>query len=362
MAIYNGTQKVDLSGIDKVYVGSQLVYQKITKQVVSIDVTTWNGSTSLLGAKFWAQNQYSAFEFPGVITATYDDNTTEDVTSECVFTNLQSEVLNTNTTGNWTVFISYTYNGSSVYINDYATFYVNKEVDYIVLSGQTTSLPSGSTFSFGGTVTAHYTDGSTANVTSATTFSGYNMSAAGTYTVTATYNVKTTVFTTSVITSTAVATYSLTITASWHTLWSGTVDIYHNCTSGGTWSKSGAGEICSCSSGSNRFRITWSTTYGTNVTYTKNTADGIYWGGNSQTKATTFGTSPKDITTPSATANILWVKGFWSGMNSMVTQPQFNIYRNSSQKIGVTLNTPSGTRSGYNFKMGIKITKIEQYY
>ena len=28
MAIYNGTQKINMSGIDKVYVGSQLVYQK----------------------------------------------------------------------------------------------------------------------------------------------------------------------------------------------------------------------------------------------------------------------------------------------------------------------------------------------
>ena len=28
MAIYNGTQNVNISGIGKVYVGSQLVYQK----------------------------------------------------------------------------------------------------------------------------------------------------------------------------------------------------------------------------------------------------------------------------------------------------------------------------------------------
>ena len=28
MAIYIGTQKIDVSGVDKVYVGTQLVYQK----------------------------------------------------------------------------------------------------------------------------------------------------------------------------------------------------------------------------------------------------------------------------------------------------------------------------------------------
>ena len=32
MAIYNGTQKINMSGVDKVYVGTQLVYQKITPE------------------------------------------------------------------------------------------------------------------------------------------------------------------------------------------------------------------------------------------------------------------------------------------------------------------------------------------
>lgn len=35
MAIYNGTQKIDVSGVDKVYVGTQLVYQK-TQPLVTI--------------------------------------------------------------------------------------------------------------------------------------------------------------------------------------------------------------------------------------------------------------------------------------------------------------------------------------
>ena len=49
-------------------------------------------------------------------------------------------------------------------------------LDHIALNGQTTSLSRGGTFSFGGTVSAYYNDGSTIDVTSQTTFSGYNMS------------------------------------------------------------------------------------------------------------------------------------------------------------------------------------------
>ena len=62
-----------------------------------------------------------------------------------------------------------------------------KTLSSISVSGATTSFTVGDTFSFGGTVTAHYSDSSTANVTASTTFSGYNMSVAGNYTVTASY-------------------------------------------------------------------------------------------------------------------------------------------------------------------------------
>lgn len=86
----------------------------------------------------------------------------------------------------------------------------SKVLQSITLSGQTTSLNRGATFSFGGTVTAHYSDSSTATVTSSTTFSGYNMSTAGTYTVTASY-------TENSVTKTA--TYSLTVNPIWTTLY-----------------------------------------------------------------------------------------------------------------------------------------------
>lgn len=62
------------------------------------------------------------------------------------------------------------------------------ELSYISLSGYTTTFYQGDIFSFGGTVTAHYSDSTTANVTSSTTFSGYNMSTIGSQTVTASYS------------------------------------------------------------------------------------------------------------------------------------------------------------------------------
>ena len=57
----------------------------------------------------------------------------------------------------------------------------------ITISGYTTSFTQNDTFVFGGTVTAHYTNGSTQDVTSSAVFSGYNMSSVGSQTVTVTY-------------------------------------------------------------------------------------------------------------------------------------------------------------------------------
>ena len=62
-----------------------------------------------------------------------------------------------------------------------------KTLSSISISGYTTSFTVGDTFAFGGTVTAHFSNGSTSNVTASSTFSGYNMSVAGTYTVTVSY-------------------------------------------------------------------------------------------------------------------------------------------------------------------------------
>lgn len=62
-----------------------------------------------------------------------------------------------------------------------------KTLSSITISGQTTEFSQGAAFSFGGTVTAHYSDSTTSNVTSSATFSGYNMSSVGEQTVVVSY-------------------------------------------------------------------------------------------------------------------------------------------------------------------------------
>ncbi|MCQ2802229.1 MAG: endonuclease [Bacilli bacterium] len=67
---------------------------------------------------------------------------------------------------------------------------VDRELDYITISGQTTELNTNDEFSFGGIVTAHYTNNTSSNVTYSSSFSGYDMSKPGKYTVVVTYNEK----------------------------------------------------------------------------------------------------------------------------------------------------------------------------
>ena len=72
----------------------------------------------------------------------------------------------------------------------------------ISVDGQTTTYTVGDTFEFDGTVTATYDDESTADVTASATFTGYDMDAVGTHTVTVSY-------TEGEVTQTA--TYSITV-------------------------------------------------------------------------------------------------------------------------------------------------------
>lgn len=65
-----------------------------------------------------------------------------------------------------------------------------KELSSISVSGAKTEFTVGDTFSFGGIVTAHYSDSSSANVTASVTFSGYDMDESGEQTVTVSYTEK----------------------------------------------------------------------------------------------------------------------------------------------------------------------------
>ena len=67
-------------------------------------------------------------------------------------------------------------------------------LDHISITGQKTAFYEDDTFEFGGTVTAHYDDSSSADVTEDASFSGYDMSTTGNQTVTVSYGGKTTTY------------------------------------------------------------------------------------------------------------------------------------------------------------------------
>lgn len=124
-----------------------------------------------------------------VITATYSDASTSDISyasnsASFTFSPTTSTALTTSD-----VSVTITCGGKST--SQAITVNAAKVLSSISLSGQTTSFVEGDTFSFGGTVTAHYSDSSTANVTASATFSGYNMTSVGSQTVTVAYGGKT---------------------------------------------------------------------------------------------------------------------------------------------------------------------------
>ena len=89
-----------------------------------------------------------------------------------------------------------------------------KALSSISVSGQQTEFTQGDDFNFGGTVTAHYTDSSTVDVTSSADFSGYNLNEPGEQTVTVSYGGKTTSYTVTVASTSSEDTESGSATAS----------------------------------------------------------------------------------------------------------------------------------------------------
>ena len=160
---------------------SQIKITYVPKSISSIAVKTAPTKTTYEAGQ--------TFDPTGlVITATYSDSTTSDISyaanpTAFTFDPTTSTAL---TTGNTSVTITYGGKSTSQSISVSAA----KVLSSISLSGQTTSFAEGDTFSFGGTVTAHYTDSTTTNVTNSATFSGYNMTTVGNHTVTVSYGGK----------------------------------------------------------------------------------------------------------------------------------------------------------------------------
>ena len=134
------------------------------------------------------------------VTATYDDNTTEDVTEDASF-----EGYDMSTAGDQEVTVSYT-EGEETKTATYDITVKNIQLTGITLSGDyPTTFDVGDTFSHEGmTVTANYDDETTEDVTSSATFEGYDMSTAGEQEVTVSY-------TKGEVTKTA--TYNITVNA-----------------------------------------------------------------------------------------------------------------------------------------------------
>ena len=90
--------------------------------------------------------------------------------------------------GTTTITASATINGKIFTKTCSVTVSATKQVTSITLSGQKTSFTVDDTFSFGGKVTAAYNDETSLDVTSSSTFTGYDMSKDGNQTVTVSYS------------------------------------------------------------------------------------------------------------------------------------------------------------------------------
>lgn len=215
----------------------------------------------------------------------------------------------------------------------------------ITLAGYNTSLNINSNFLYGGTVTANYSDGSTADVTLNTTFTGYDMSTAGTQTVTASY-------TEHGITKTA--TYQLTIvSAGWHTIWEGSKTIRNN-----------AGTI---SGTSNNFAYSET---GTGyrpmlrLTFSNMTSSAKYY--NNQDVSTTKPISPLTINEviDVDNARILGVfNKYDSGIRTYGAYTYLTAARDgTNNRLIFSLGASTGYDGSWGYDVKFTLTKIEQYY
>ena len=132
-----------------------------------------------------------------VVTKTFSDNSTQDLTygndtaSQFSFTPNTSTPLTTSNIS-VTIVVGGKSTSQTIAVNE------PKVLASISISGQTTSFVEGDTFSFGGSVTAYYTDLTTADVTSQATFTGYTMTSVGSQTVTVSFGGKSTSYSLSI--------------------------------------------------------------------------------------------------------------------------------------------------------------------
>lgn len=167
----------------KITYGGKDCYQSITvnsKTLSAIEITSEPTKTT-----YYVGDTFSSAGLE--VTAHYNNETSSVVTP----TSISSP--NMSTAGQKEITVSYTESG----VTKTAKFNITVTavtLESISVNGYTTSFTVGDTFSFGGTVTAHYNNGSTSNVTNSATFTGYDMNSSGAQTVTVSYSGQTTTY------------------------------------------------------------------------------------------------------------------------------------------------------------------------
>ncbi len=123
-----------------------------------------------------------------VITLSYSDSSTEDVSYSGHESSFSFDPSPVTPLTALDTYVTIYYGGFDC--DQSITVTAAKTLSSISISGYTTSFVEGDDFSFGGTVTANFSDSSSDNVTSSATFSGYNMTSTGNQTVTVSYTYK----------------------------------------------------------------------------------------------------------------------------------------------------------------------------
>ena len=154
----------------------QIYSKPVNKTLTDIMLSGEYPTTFFVGDEF-------SFGETGIVTAVYDDNSTKVVTDNATFSGYDMSA-----TGNQTVTVSYTERGVTKE-QTYEITVNNRALSSITLSGDyPTTFNVGDEFSHEGmTVTATYDNNTSEDVTADATFEGYDMSTAGTQTVTVSY-------------------------------------------------------------------------------------------------------------------------------------------------------------------------------
>ena len=191
LSIPNGTV-IDTEGSKTVYVS--YAYQGVEK-ITAFYITVGTGLQKIEVTTEPTKITYvqgDALDTSGIaITATYTDNTTADVTSNCTFSPANGSTLND--TGTHAIIVSCTENGITK-TTAFGVTVTSAVLDSIAVTTNptTTSYTVGDSLDLTGlVVTATYDGGATVDVTSGCTFSpdnGDELSTAGTQTITVAYS------------------------------------------------------------------------------------------------------------------------------------------------------------------------------